>query len=419
MTDRFVTVPDSLELPAAVKVPVARLVGPTGAAAAPADIGAATAAQGALADATTVEQVTLTASLAYTLPVGTPAGVVHRVVFTQTTGGHTVTYGGQPVTVDLTAGASTTVDLHPVGAGYAIRYPVTDLDAQVSALAEDGGSALSASLSSTYATTAQGAKADTAVQRTPSGAVRVGDAAAADEAVSLGQAVTSEQVRRMIFSSDPDTPLEAGDVLFVYEEPRFFTDFPGGLAEVTQPWVSGAWTAESGVAGASGLVLRKPSTATARRALRITEAGLAIDAEVVARMRPVEAPVAGLIHCGIVLRGSGAQGSEQGVYVGTTTIGLYVGHWIGGVGTALYAGAPGFNFTEGQWGWLRIRATGTTVQAKGWADGDPEPSGWAASVTTAVTDEGWIGILGSASPAQDFDLVGVGYDGRTAPTEAV
>ena len=48
MTDRFVTVPDSLELPAAVKVPVARLIGPTGAAATPADIGAATSAQGAL-----------------------------------------------------------------------------------------------------------------------------------------------------------------------------------------------------------------------------------------------------------------------------------------------------------------------------------------------------------------------------------
>ena len=49
MTDRFVTVPDSLELPAAVKVPVARLVGPTGAAVTPADLAAATAAQGALA----------------------------------------------------------------------------------------------------------------------------------------------------------------------------------------------------------------------------------------------------------------------------------------------------------------------------------------------------------------------------------
>lgn len=50
MTDRFITVPDSLELPAAVKVPVARLVGPTGAAATPADLAAATAAQGELAD---------------------------------------------------------------------------------------------------------------------------------------------------------------------------------------------------------------------------------------------------------------------------------------------------------------------------------------------------------------------------------
>ena len=88
---------------------------------APADIGAATAAQGALADATTVEQVTLTAPLAYTLPAGTPAGVVHRVVFTQNgTGGHTVTYDGQPVTVALTAGASTTVEFWPGGA---VVYP--------------------------------------------------------------------------------------------------------------------------------------------------------------------------------------------------------------------------------------------------------------------------------------------------------
>lgn len=117
----------------------------------PADIGAATAAQGALADATTVEQVTLNANLDYTLPAGVPANTIHRVVFTQDgTGGHTVTYNDLPVTVDTTAGAVTTVELHPAGAGYVVRYPVADLDAQVSALAEDGGSALGASLSSTY-----------------------------------------------------------------------------------------------------------------------------------------------------------------------------------------------------------------------------------------------------------------------------
>ena len=123
MTDRFVTVPDSLELPAAVKVPVARLVGPTGAAATPADLGAATAAQGAKADASDVDQITLTGDLVFTLPVGRPAGQVYRVVFTQDgTGGHTVTYGGEPVDVDTTAGAQTLVDLWPNGG---VAYPVT------------------------------------------------------------------------------------------------------------------------------------------------------------------------------------------------------------------------------------------------------------------------------------------------------
>ncbi len=160
MTDRFVTVPDSLELPEAVKVPSARLSDSTAAGRAlldAADAAAqrtalglgtaattpatdyATAAQGALADATKVQQVTLTAPLAYTLPVGTPANTVHRVTFTQDgVGGHTVTHGGQPVTVDLTAGAVTTVELHPAGAGYVVRYPsVADLSSLSSTYGAD------------------------------------------------------------------------------------------------------------------------------------------------------------------------------------------------------------------------------------------------------------------------------------------
>lgn len=84
----------------------------------------ATAAQGAKADASDVDQITLTGDLALTLPVGHPAGQVYRVTFTQDgVGGHTVTYGGNAVTVALTAGASTTVELHPVGSGYVLRYP--------------------------------------------------------------------------------------------------------------------------------------------------------------------------------------------------------------------------------------------------------------------------------------------------------
>ena len=82
---------------------------------------ALTAALGKVGETLAVEQVTLNANLDYTLPAGTPAGVVHRVVFTQDgTGGHTVTYGGDPVTVDLTAGATTLVEVWPSGD---VTYP--------------------------------------------------------------------------------------------------------------------------------------------------------------------------------------------------------------------------------------------------------------------------------------------------------
>lgn len=84
----------------------------------------ATAAQGAKADASDVDQITLTGDLVLTLPAGHPAEQVYRCAITQGgAGGYTVTYGGSPVTVDLAANAVTEVELWPVGAGYEVRYP--------------------------------------------------------------------------------------------------------------------------------------------------------------------------------------------------------------------------------------------------------------------------------------------------------
>ena len=77
---------------------------------------ALTAALSKVGETIAVEQIALTAPLAYTLPTGTPSGVVHRVVFTQDgTGGHTVTYDGQPLTIDTTAGESTLFEIWPSG----------------------------------------------------------------------------------------------------------------------------------------------------------------------------------------------------------------------------------------------------------------------------------------------------------------
>ena len=142
MTDRFITVPDSLELPAAVKVGVDRLhdstvagrallTGADAAAqrsslglgtAATASVGDfATAEQGAKADASDVATITVTGSLALAVPEGHPAGQVYRVTLTQdSTGGHTVTYDDVPLTIDTTAGATTLVEVWPGGK---VAYP--------------------------------------------------------------------------------------------------------------------------------------------------------------------------------------------------------------------------------------------------------------------------------------------------------
>ena len=82
---------------------------------------ALTAALSKVGETIAVEQITLTAPMAYTLPEGTPSGIVHSVVFTQNNvGGHTVTYDDLPVTVDLAAGASTLVAIWPGGK---VTYP--------------------------------------------------------------------------------------------------------------------------------------------------------------------------------------------------------------------------------------------------------------------------------------------------------
>ena len=87
----------------------------------PADIGAATAAQGAKADASDVDQITLTGDLVLTIPAGHPAGQVYRCAITQDgVGGHTVTYGPDTLAIDTDPGASTLVEIWPGGE---VAYP--------------------------------------------------------------------------------------------------------------------------------------------------------------------------------------------------------------------------------------------------------------------------------------------------------
>ena len=82
----------------------------------------ATAAQGAKADASDVDQITLTGDLALTIPVGRPAGQVYRAAITQDgVGGHAVTFAsgidGTQAPVRTAANSQTIVEFYPLGGG--------------------------------------------------------------------------------------------------------------------------------------------------------------------------------------------------------------------------------------------------------------------------------------------------------------
>lgn len=104
-----------------------------------------------------VQQVALTGNLAYTLPVGAPTDQVISVVLTQDgVGGHTVTFGGDPLTVDLAPGAATTVEVWPGGrVVYPQRHPLTEHDVRRYGAKGDGSTsdnaAIQAAVDAAYA----------------------------------------------------------------------------------------------------------------------------------------------------------------------------------------------------------------------------------------------------------------------------
>lgn len=70
--------------------------------------------------------------------------------------------------------------------------------------------------------------------------------------------------------------------------------------------------------------------------------------------------------------------------------------------------------------WVRMRVVGSDFYMRAWADGASEPATW--DVTQAATHITAAGVMGLASiwanATMLIDLVGVGTDGDTAPTEA-
>ena len=77
-------------------------------------------------------------------------------------------------------------------------------------------------------------------------------------------------------------------------------------------------------------------------------------------------------------------------------------------------------FVSGSKYWIRMRVSGTTLQARAWLDGTEEPGTWAINTTdSAIPDAGVVGFrndINWRNPKLDYFAVGTGGDAAPSPS---
>lgn len=123
------------------------------------------------------------------------------------------------------------------------------------------------------------------------------------------------------------------------------------------------------------------------------------------------------LNLGLMVRGSNPSNSRNGYFAGYDQHGRpriykYLNSFLTEIGVNNHASHW---IAAGQWYRVRFRVTGTTLQAKWWADGAAEPAAWTIETTDSThTAAGFVGFAASAEGR--YDWVGVGTGGDTAPT---
>jgi hypothetical protein len=131
--------------------------------------------------------------------------------------------------------------------------------------------------------------------------------------------------------------------------------------------------------------------------------------EVLAKVRFV-AQAAATTMVGVVVRGSGASGSEDKISAVLYDAGndgadrrLYITEVDNGTPANLSIGSAVSNVAN-TWYWIKVRANGTSFKAKSWADGSVEPATWTHDLTTTIDAVGWTGIYAMDTATDPYDI---------------
>ena len=197
------------------------------------------------------------------------------------------------------------------------------------------------------------------------------------------------------------------------------TDYSTDFSEYTtdqQPsdwvehWHTGDATAlvKEEVACEGGKFLKVDHSSNARYAVSWDDIGDVADVEVLAKVRFV---ANGDGDVQILIRGSGTSSSETAYFLILDQVsGAQLRKYDNALATTL--DEKRFYPISNTWYLLRLRAEGTAIKGKIWAENDTEPTDWMFEETDSAIATGWVGV-GSYHDDADFDWIEVVTGGGT------
>lgn len=218
--------------------------------------------------------------------------------------------------------------------------------------------------------------------------------------------VVSPSVSRIIASTNPDTPLNDGDLLLVYAPPvSMVEDFTEGMAAWSPMGHPHSWAHE--VIDGDGMVTVTPAEDAGRGFLTSDTVGEVDDVEVVVKM--TSTVVSAFMGTGVGIRLSGAPGSENGYVVyplkpdGGGPLEMTMARYNDGVLIPIGARQIPFEVDASSFFWVRVRNESGRLYVKFWADGDDEPAEWQADVSGHhVSTPGRVGLVPGSRPRKNF-----------------
>lgn len=186
----------------------------------------------------------------------------------------------------------------------------------------------------------------------------------------------------------------------------FSTLFPGTAGAAPSPWTATAypagvsWLLAAAPGAADGQVLRAASTTTGRHILQLDALAEGTAQEALTLLRMADADERGP---GLALRHrmSGTSESAYVAYLRSNANTLEINRFMDGA-WKFVASVP-FANDPGVWYWMRFRAEGTTLRARVWAAGTPEPATWQVTATDDGLAAGRTGLYVYEPNSVDFD----------------